>query len=45
VKSAIADLKEQGANPLMVVVIVNKTPLHELDGVPTRSLVRARTIA
>lgn len=45
VKSAIADLKEQGANPLMVVVIVNKTPLYELDGVPTRSLVRARTIA
>jgi orotate phosphoribosyltransferase len=44
-KSSLADLKEQGANPLLMVVMVNKTPHYELDGVPLRSLIRARTIA
>jgi orotate phosphoribosyltransferase len=44
-KCVIADLKEIGANPLLAVVIVNKTPVYEMDGVPTRSLIRARTIA
>ena len=44
-KSAIADLKDKGANPLLAVVIVNKTLNYEMDGVPTRSLIRARTIA
>ncbi len=45
VRASIADLKEQGANPQLAIVIVNKTTLYELDGVPTRSLIRARTIA
>jgi orotate phosphoribosyltransferase len=44
-KCAIADLKKEGANPLLMVIMVNKTPLYELDGVPVRSLIRARTIA
>lgn len=44
-KCSLADLKKEGANPLLVVVTVNKTPLYELDGVPLRSLIRARTIA
>lgn len=44
-KSTIADLKTEGANPLLIVVMVNKTPLYELDSVPLRSLIRARTIA
>jgi orotate phosphoribosyltransferase len=44
-KSSLADLKKEGANPLLIVVMVNKTPLYELDGVPLRSLIRARTIA
>ncbi|UCG71152.1 MAG: orotate phosphoribosyltransferase-like protein [Thermoplasmata archaeon] len=44
-KSSVSDLKNLGANPLLIVVMVNKTPLYELDGVPLRSLIRARTIA
>ncbi len=44
-KCSIADLKKEGANPLLIVIMVNKTPLYELDGVPLRSLIRARTIA
>lgn len=45
IKASIADLKEQGAIPQLVTVMVNKTPFYEFDGVPTRSLIRARTIA
>lgn len=44
-RCSIADIKKEGANPVLVVVMVNKTPLYELDGVPLRSLIRARTIA
>jgi orotate phosphoribosyltransferase len=44
-KSSIAALNEQGANPLLMLVMVNKTPLYELDGTPVRSLIRARPIA
>jgi orotate phosphoribosyltransferase len=44
-KSSIEDLKDQGANPILVVVMVNKTDMYELEGVPVRSLIRARTIA
>jgi orotate phosphoribosyltransferase len=43
-KSAISDLKEQGASPILMVVMVNKTPLYELDDIPVRSLIRARQI-
>jgi orotate phosphoribosyltransferase len=44
-KCSLADIKEQGGNPLLIVVIVNKTDNNELDGVPLRALIRARTIA
>jgi orotate phosphoribosyltransferase len=44
-KSAIAALNEEGANPKLMVVMVNKTPLYEIDGIPVRSLIRARPIA
>lgn len=44
-RCALADVKKQGGNPLLIVVMVNKTPLYELDDVPLRSLIRARTIA
>lgn len=44
-KSSIQDLTDQGATPILVVVMVNKTGLYELEGVPVRSLIRARTIA
>jgi len=44
IKSAIADIKEAGGEPVLVVVIVNKSSLNEIDGVPLRGLIRARSI-
>src|SRR5512136_2386447 len=44
IKSAIADIKEAGAEAVLVVVIVNKSSLNEIDGVPLRGLIRARSI-
>jgi len=44
IKSAIADLKEAGGVPVLVMVIVNKSSLNEIDGVPLRGLIRARSI-
>jgi len=43
--SCISDLNEQGANPILMVVMVNKTPHYELEGTSVRSLIRARPIA
>lgn len=43
-KSAISDLKDQGANPILMVVMVNKTPHYEFNEIPVRSLIRARQI-
>jgi orotate phosphoribosyltransferase len=44
-RRAIADLKAQGAEPMLMVIIVNKTANTELDGIPIRSLIRARHLA
>ncbi len=44
VKGAIADIKELGGDPVLTVVIVNKSSLNEVDGVPLRALIRARSI-
>jgi orotate phosphoribosyltransferase len=44
-KDSITALKNEGANPILMVVMVNKTPCYELDGIPVRSLIRARPIA
>ncbi len=43
-RSTIADLEENGAVPVLAVVIANKTPNDEIDGVPLRALIRARTL-
>ncbi len=37
-------LREAGANPILAVVVVNKTSRDSIDGVPLRALVRARTV-
>jgi len=44
IKSAIADIKEAGGEPVLVVVIVNKSSLNEIDGVTLRGLIRARSL-
>jgi orotate phosphoribosyltransferase len=37
-------LREAGANPILSVVIINKTSRDSIEGVPLRALVRARTV-
>ncbi len=43
--SAIKSLREAGGRPGLVMVIVNKTPYNEIEGVPLRALIRARAVA
>jgi orotate phosphoribosyltransferase len=44
-RRAISACKTEGANPILMVVMVNKTPVYELEDTPIRSLIRARPIA
>jgi len=44
IKGAIADIKESGGVPVLVLVIVNKSSMNEIDGVPLRGLIRARSL-
>jgi len=44
IKGAITDIKEAGAVPVLPLLLVNKGSLNEIDGVPLRGLIRARSI-
>ena len=44
-KAAMRDMRGSGAKPVLALVIVNKTDKSEVDGVPLRSLIRARPIS
>jgi orotate phosphoribosyltransferase len=44
-EKVILDLKNMGATPRLILTIVNKIELKEIDGVPIRSIVSARTLA
>lgn len=44
IKGAITDIKEAGGVPVLVVVIVNKSSLNEIEGVPVRGIIRARSL-
>ncbi len=41
----IEDLKSMGASPKLILIIVNKTQMRDIDGVPIRSVVRASTLS
>ncbi|ADD09224.1 orotate phosphoribosyltransferase-like protein [Candidatus Aciduliprofundum boonei] len=43
-RKAIDDIKNAGGEPVLSVVLVNKTPWDEVNGVPLRALIRARTL-
>jgi len=43
-KNAVSTIKENGGNPILLVVLVNKTPHNEILGVPLRALIRARVL-
>jgi len=42
--AAINEFQKMGANPMLALCIVNKTEMKEIDGVPVRGIIRARTI-
>ncbi|MDD1765425.1 MAG: orotate phosphoribosyltransferase-like protein [Methanomassiliicoccales archaeon] len=43
-EEAIKDIREAGGTPVLVVVIVNKSSLNEVGGVPLRGVIRARSM-
>ncbi len=43
-RKAIDDIRNAGGEPVLCVVLVNKTPWDEINGVPLRALIRARTL-
>ncbi len=43
-QEAIKDVKAAGGTPVLMVVIVNKSSQNEVDGVPLRGIIRARSM-
>ena len=44
ISKALSAVKKEKGNPILVVVLTNKTTKDEIDGVPLRALVRARLL-
>ncbi|RAH15643.1 MAG: orotate phosphoribosyltransferase-like protein [Methanobacteriota archaeon] len=44
IKNTISVLKKMGADVLLALVLVNKTQLNEIEGVPLRGLIRTVTV-
>ncbi len=43
-EEAVKDVREAGGEPILIVVIVNKSSLNEINRVPLRGLIRARSM-
>lgn len=43
-QEAIKDVRAAGGDPILMVVIVNKSSQNEVDGVPLRGIIRARSM-
>ena len=43
-RQVLGILREAGANPIMAIVVINKTSHDSIEGVPLRALIRARTV-
>ena len=43
-REVIEFIKQEGGEPVLVIVIINKRAENDLDGVPLRALVRARPV-
>ncbi|MDD1748147.1 MAG: orotate phosphoribosyltransferase-like protein [Methanomassiliicoccales archaeon] len=43
-QEAIKDVRAAGGTPVLMVVIVNKSSQNEVDGVPLRGIIRARSM-
>lgn len=44
VDEAVKDIREAGGTPVLIVVIVNKSSLNEVGGIPLRGVIRARSM-
>jgi orotate phosphoribosyltransferase len=44
VEETISDVRKAGGDPVLVVVIVNKSNRNEISGVPLRGVIRARSM-
>jgi len=44
VEETITDVRKAGGDPILVVVIVNKSNRNEVEGVPLRGIIRARSM-
>jgi len=44
VDEAVKDIRQAGGEPVLIVVIVNKSSRNEIGGVPMRGLIRARSM-
>ncbi len=44
ISKAVSAVKKEKGNPVLVVVLTNKTTKDEIDGVPMRALIRARLL-
>jgi orotate phosphoribosyltransferase len=43
-REVIEFVKQEGGEPVLVIVVINKRAENELDGVPLHALVRARPV-
>jgi len=44
IRGAISDVKDSGGEPILALVIVNKSSADEIDGIPLRAIFRARSL-
>lgn len=44
IRGAISDIRDSGGEPVLVVVTVNKSSSDEIDNIPLRAIIRARSL-
>jgi len=44
IRGAINDIKDAGGEPVLIICIVNKSNTNDLEGVPMRGVIRARSL-
>jgi len=44
IRGAISDIRDSGGEPVLVVVTVNKSSSDEIDDIPLRAIIRARSL-
>jgi len=44
IRGAISDVRDSGGEPVLVLVVVNKSSADDIEGIPLRAIIRARSI-